>query len=297
MIMFIWCALPSKVGSKERTAVDQLGRQVTLPEYPRRIVAFAPSITEIIFALGEGHRLKGVTLFSDFPPEAEKIPRVGSYVNLDLERIVSLKPDLCIATKDGNPKEIVERLDNLKIPVYAVDPRSLESVMVTVLRIGTILSVPEKAASVVQDMRGRIESVRSLVSTTHSRPRVFFQIGTSPIVSVGTHTFAHELIELAGGKNLAAGDIAYPGYSREQVLALAPEVIVISTMTRGEAFSEIKAEWGRWSLLPAVRDNRIFLVDSNIFDRPSPRMVDALELLVKIIHPELFSTKNMGKLP
>jgi iron complex transport system substrate-binding protein len=267
---------------------DQLGRRVDVPDEPRRVVALAPSITEIIFALGREDRLKGVTTYSDFPPAATRLPKVGSYIRLDLERIVALKPDLCIAIKDGNPKEAVQRLELLKIPVYAVDPRNLETVMQAVMEIGRLLNAGEKASTLVQNMRFRILQVQSLVAKSTYRPRVFFQIGIEPIVSIGTDTFIHELIVLAGGQNLAAGAVAYPRFSQEQVLALSPEVFIITSMTRAASFEEVKAGWSRWPDMPAVRNRRILLEDSNIFDRPTPRLVDALELLVRRIHPELF---------
>jgi len=163
--------------------------------------------------------------------------------------------------------------------------------------VGKILGIAERAGMLVENMRTRIERVKSLVSTTTYRPRVFFQIGISPIVSVGTGTFTHELITLAGGRNLAEGDIPYPRYSREQVLALSPEVFIISSMARGRVFEKVKNEWSRWSDLPAVRNHRIYLVDSNILDRPTPRIVDGLELLVKIIHPQLFAGESPEKRP
>ena len=214
--------------SLARTVTDQLGRNVTVPDEPRRIVSLAPNITEIIFALGQERRLIGVTRYSDFPPEAEKLPRVGSYVHLDLEKIVALKPDLCIAIKDGNPIAVAKRLESLKIPVYAVDPKNLETVMQTVLEIGGLINAEKRADLLVQNMDLRIQKVKSLVSDVTYRPRVFFQIGVSPVVSVGTHTFIHGLIVLAGGTNLAEGPINYPRFSREQVLALSPEVIIIT---------------------------------------------------------------------
>ncbi len=288
LVVIVLCVLPLNVHSKNRTVIDQLGREVVLSGNLQRIVALAPSITEIVFALGQEERLKGVTIFSDFPPEAKQIPSVGSYVNLDLEKIVSLKPDLCIATKDGNSKQMVQYLESLKIPVYAVDPKNLASVMDTILEVGRLLDVSPRATTLVESMRCRIERIKALVATTDHRPRVFFQIGISPIVSVGTQTFTHELIVLAGGKNLAHGPVPYPRYSQEKVLGLAPEVFIISSMARGEVFERVKNKWSRWSDLPAVKNNRIRLVDSNILDRPTPRMVDGLELLVKIIHPELF---------
>jgi len=129
--------------------------------------------------------------------------------------------------------------------------------------------------------------VKSRVARVNYRPRVFFQIGISPIVSAGTDTFIHELIEIAGGINLAAGRSAYPRFSTEQVLALQPEVLVITSMARQAGFDQVKAQWRRWPNIPAVRDERVFIVDSDLFDRPSPRLVSGLELLTGLIHPEL----------
>jgi len=269
------------------TFADQLERRVTIPDNPQRVISLAPSITEIIYALGQENRLKGVTRHSDFPIEATKIPKIGSYVRLDLERIVALNPDLCIAIKDGNPKEVIDRLDSLKIPVYVVNPRNLKTVLETILEIGNILNAGDKAETLLTNLHHRIQRVQSLITQNTYRPGVFFQIGISPIVSVGSDTFLDELIVLAGGKNLAHGQTPYPRYSREQVLALAPEIFIVTSMARQAVFEQVKAEWRHWPSMPAVRDERIFLVDSNLFDRPSPRLVDGLELLIQLIHPEL----------
>ncbi len=273
--------------SSATTVTDQLGRVISIPAGPRRIVSLAPSITEIVFALGQAHRLVGVTRYSDYPLEAANLPKVGSYVRLDIERIVALNPDLCIATKDGNPKAVIDRLASLKIPVYVVNPHNLDTILRTILEIGAILNAGNRADSLTTGLHNRIQRVNSRVAQVAHRPRVFFQIGIAPIVSAGTETFIHELIELAGGKNLAEGRIAYPRFSREQVLALEPEIFIITSMARQVVFEEVKAEWRRWPNIPAVRDERIFLVDSNLFDRPSPRLVDGLELLTRLIHPEL----------
>jgi iron complex transport system substrate-binding protein len=274
--------------SSAKTVTDQLGRRVTLPHTPQRVVSLAPNITEIIFAIGQEHRLKGVTRFSDYPNAAAMLPTVGSYTRPDLERIVALNPDLCIATKDGNPKRVIDRLVSLNIPVYAVDPRNLDRVMVTILDIGSLFNASETAKALVESMRLRVQRIKRLVENARSRPRVFFQIGISPIVSIGSDSFIHELIVLAGGQNVAAGGIAYPRFSREQVLVLSPEVFIITSMARDAVFEKVKTDWSHWPNMPAVRDQRLHLVDSNVFDRPSPRLVEALELLVRLIHPELF---------
>jgi iron complex transport system substrate-binding protein len=270
------------------TVEDQLGRSLELPINPQRIVALAPSVTEIIFALHQEERLKGVTRYSDYPVEASELPRVGSYIRLDLEKIVALNPDLCIATKDGNPKALVDRLQSMKIPVYVVDPRNLETVIRTIVEIGSLLNTDERADMLVKNMQNRLQRIRKLVAGTAHRPRVFIQIGISPIISAGSNTFIHDLILLAGGTNVAAGSSAYPRFSREQVLALSPDVIIITSMARKSVFEKVKDDWSRWSDMPAAREQRIFVVDSDIFDRPSPRLLEALELLITLIHPELF---------
>jgi iron complex transport system substrate-binding protein len=292
-IVFMITVFPlflSGTASADKTLTDQLGRHVTVSDQPQRVVSLAPSITEIVFALDQGLLLKGVTTYSDFPPEAVKLPKVGSYVHLDLEKIVALKPDLCIAIKDGNPRVVAQRLESLKIPVYAVHPNNLETIMKTVLEIGSLLNAKDQADKLVQNMDLRIQKVTSLVAKSTYRPRVFFQIGVSPIVSVGTHTFIHELIVAAGGINLAAGPIPYPRFSREKVLALSPEIIIITSMARSAVFDKIKAEWEKWPNMPAARNQRIYVEDSNFFDRPTPRLVDGLELLIRLIHPELVET-------
>jgi iron complex transport system substrate-binding protein len=271
-----------------KTAEDQLGREIRVPDDPKRIIALAPSITEIIFALEQQDRLKGTTQFSNYPAEAAKLPKVGSYVRLDLERIVALNPDLCIAIKDGNPKGIIDRLQSLNIPVFAVNPRNLESMMQTIQKIGSILDASQKANTLVKDMRSRIQQVDALVSRIDRRPRVFIQIGISPIISAGTNTLVHELVVRAGGINVAAGNRAYPHFSREQVLALAPDVLIITSMARSGAFEKAKADWNRLSHMPAVREKRIYTVNSDVFDRPSPRLLDALEILTRLLHPKLF---------
>ena len=279
-------SLMAAVTSEAKLVKDQLGREVILPDDPGRVISLAPSITEIVFALGKGDRLKGVTQHCDFPAAVQSLPRVGSFVHPDLERIVALKPDLCIATRDGNPQDVIAKLEALKIPVYVVNPKDLNTVVDTVVEIGQLLNASQRGQDLAHDLRARIERVKSRVAEAQQRPRVFFQIGIVPIVSAGTSTFIHELITTAGGHNLAEGPTPYPRFSREQVLALQPEVIIITSMTRGQAFEPVRAEWNQWGSLPAVRNQRVFIVDSNLFDRPTPRLIEGLEILARLIHPE-----------
>ncbi len=287
VIAIMVLAVPASAES--RSVTDLLGRRLDIPNNPQRVVALAPSITEIVFALGQQQRLKGVTRFSDYPEAAKRLPRVGSYVHLDVERIAALKPDLCIGVKDGNPLSVVTRLQAMGIPFYAVHPVDLETVMHSIETIGDLLGASREAAQTVTAMRKRIDYVKTIVAAADRKPRVFVQIGVSPIVSVGSRTFIHELITLAGGTNIAAGSTPYPRFSREQVITLAPDVMVISSMARATVFDRVKAEWMQWSAIPAVRNQAVFIAPTNIFDRPTPRLVEGLEQMARYIHPGLFA--------
>ncbi|MDJ0782625.1 MAG: cobalamin-binding protein [Desulfosarcinaceae bacterium] len=283
----ILCLLGVTGLTQGRAAVitDQLGRSVLVPPDPARVVALAPSITEIVYALGQAHRLVGVTRYSDYPPQARRLPQVGSYVQLNLEKIAALRPDLCIAVKDGNPIAVIRRMEALNIPVYAVDPRDFDAIGATITEIGRLLDAAPRAEEITTEMAARIARVQRRVQGIGRRPKVFFQIGVSPIVAPGTDTFIHELIEMAGGENATAGSVPYPRISREQIFTLAPEVVIITSMARLETFEKVKQEWQRWTQLPAVQTGRIHLVNSDLYDRASPRLVEGLEQLAELIHP------------
>lgn len=269
----------------QHIVIDQMGRKLIIPHDPKRVVALAPSLSEIVCALGKQDILKGVTQYSDYPAYVKTLPQVGSYIRPDLERILRLKPDLCLSVKDGNPKETVQRLSDMGIPVYVLDPHDLHSVIKAIEDVGGLVHAKARARTLTDDMAARISHVRAFNRTLKKRPRTFFQIGVSPIVSAGKGSFVHELIELSGAVNLADGDVTYPRFSREQVLNLNPDILIITSMTRGLVFEDVKREWESWHDLEAVKKKRVYILDSDILDRPTPRMVDGLEMLVKVIHP------------
>jgi len=265
--------------------IDQVGRRVDIPAPPQRIVSLMPSITEIVFDLGAGSRIKGVTQYSNEPPPAAKLPKIGSYVHPDLEKIIGLKPDLCLAVRDGNPRHIVDRITELGIPVYTIDPRNLAEIMESVMLLGKVLDAEEQARDIVAQIQVKINAAEKRVAHAANRPRVFFQIDASPIISAGSNTFIDQLITQAGGINLAAGPTPYPRYSWEDILLMQPEVVIIASMAGGYSEKQLKAEWRRWPGLPAVRDNRLYVVNADLFDRPTARLADGLELLVNIFFP------------
>ena len=252
-----------------------------------RIVSLAPSITEIIFALGMGDHLVGVTIFSNYPPEAKKLPKIGTYIHLNLEKILWLRPDIAIGIYDGNRKSEIEILKEAGIQVYMTNPRNVNDVLYDIRKIGSVLGVPERGKALSKRLEKRVKRVINKVRPL-KKVRVFLQINIKPIITVNKDTFQNDLIRLAGGINIAENEpIRYPKISIEEIINRKPEVIIISCMEVGGKFEEAKKEWMKWKSIPAVRDDRIYLVNSDLLDRASPRLIEGLELLARLIHPEV----------
>jgi iron complex transport system substrate-binding protein len=268
--------------------IDETGREVIIPPSPKRIISLAPNITEILFTLGLDKEVVGVSTHCNFPEAAKHKPRVGSYISLDFERILSLKPDLILATGAGNTIEMVERLEKLGFPTYVIFPKDFDGILMSIGHVGQILGREKEAQEILSNMQARRQAVMEL-TRGFPRPRVFLQIGEAPIVTVGKGSFADDLIHLAGGENIAAVDgKMYPRLGLEEVLRRAPEVIIISSMNPKGSYDKVLQEWARWKTIPAVKNGRIHLIDSDLIDRPSPRIIDGLEEMARIIHPEKF---------
>jgi len=273
--------------SATRVFVDEVGRRVKVPDPPKRIVSLSPSITEILFSLGLEERIVGVSNHSDFPLQALAKPRVGSYINPNVERTISLNPDLILATAAGNPREFVDRMESLGLSVYTVFPKDFDGILTSISHIAMVTGSEHCGARVIREMRSRKERILQL-TRGRIKPKVFFQIGTAPIVTVGKGSFADDLISLAGGRNIAGGEsMKYPRYSIEEILVKAPDVIIITSMDpRGDS-QKLAEQWNRWETIPAVKQGRVFVIDSDLVDLPSPRIIDGLEGIARILHPEL----------
>jgi len=214
-------------------------------------------------------------------------PRVGSYINPSVERTISLNPDLILATAAGNPREFVDRMESLGLSVYTVFPKDFDGILRSISHIAMVTGRERWGARVIGKMRRRKERILQLTRGL-TKPKVFFQIGTAPIVTVGKGSFADDLISLAGGRNIAGGEsLKYPRYSIEGILVKAPDVIIITSMDpRGDS-QELAEHWNRWKTIPAVKQGRVFVIDSDLVDLPSPRIIDGLEVIARILHPDL----------
>jgi len=266
---------------------DYLGRDVALRPIPMRIISLAPSITEMIYFLGLGDRLVGVTRFSYFPKEAQKKPKVGVYTDINVEKVITLRPDLVIATADGNNRGDVEMLEEAGIPVYVINPRKIDQVLDTTERLGEICGVPDRAKRLVRPLRERVMRVVEAVRDK-GRPIVLLVINVRPLMSVNRDTIHHDIIQLAGGRNMTGDQpITYPKLNMEAVLKRRPDVIIISSMDRGGEFERAREKLFRWPTLPAVRKGNVYLIDSDLIDRPAPRIVSGLEEMARLMHPEI----------
>ena len=269
------------------TVVDMLGREVTLPAPPRRIVSLVPSATELIFALGGEDRLVGRTDYCDYPPEAKSKPSVGGMIAPSLETLVALRPDLVLATPSGNREETFTKLKQIGIPVYAIHAHRVAEVLDVTARLGELTGRQAAVTALVAEIERRLRAVADAVRP-YPRPRVLYVLWPDPLLVPARDAIVTELIGLAGGDSITAGERGdYPRFSIEAAVARAPEVILLARHGTGTG-PMARDKWDRLTSLPAVKAGRIHPVDGNFMHRYGPRVVEGVERLARVIHPEAF---------
>lgn len=280
------CFLPG--AAQALTVVDQTGHAVTLPGAPRRIVSLVPGVTEILFAIGADGALVGVTDFCDYPPEARRKARVGDMLAPNLETLVSLKPDLVVATRSGNREETFDQLKRLGLPVYLVDePASVAGLLRLVGGLGQLTGRRAAAAALAAGLERRIASVRERVAG-RPPPRVLYVLWPEPLIVPGRGSLVSELIASAGGESVTSDQgQGYPRMSLEAAVGRAPEVIILARHGAGTG-PAAREQWQRLESLPAIRSGRLYAADGDLLHRYGPRVVDGLEFLARLIHPEAF---------
>lgn len=270
------------------TVRDEVGRLITVNKEPQRIISTAPNVTEILFALGLGDKVVGVTTFCNYPEEAKSKEKIGTFQSPNIEKILSLKPDLIVAT-GGVQRQFVERMEKMGIPVYVSYPHDLNEVLKSIYRIGVITGAEKKAKELLFDLKFRIAKVTSKVSKAKSKPKVFFELWHEPLMSAGPGSFIDDLIKKAGGINIAQdAKTAYPIFSLEQLIKEDPDVIIGAESSMGGKPVVAVTNRPGWDALRAVKNQRIFTINDDIIFRAGPRLIIALELIAKYLHPELF---------
>lgn len=278
-------------GQSAIEVTDQLGRVVRLDKVPQRIVSLAPSNTEILFALGLDDKVVGVTNYCDFPAEAKEKPKIGGFSTPDIEKIVALAPDLVVAAPI-HEKGAIPQLESRGLKVLALAPRTVEDVMRAIEMAGRATGTESAARRLVTEMQTRIGAVASLVASlpAEARPRVFYVLWHDPLMTASPGTLQGQLIDMAGGRNIFANlSSMYPTVSLEMVLQRQPQVIIAGT--GHDPGSAAPLEWAkseaRLKDTEALRQGRVLEIDANIVSRPGPRIVEGLEEMLHLIHPEL----------
>lgn len=265
---------------------DDLGREVTIEGIPSRIVSLAPSNTEIIYALGLGDNLVGVTELCNYPEEAMEKEKVGAYDNVDIEKIIAINPDLILA-EDMHKVEVIPALGRFGFDVVALVPHNLQEVMDSIILIGRITGTEEKALQIVDDMSKKIKAITDETDKINQaeKPKVLYVIWHEPIMSVGSDTRIHELIEKAGGVNIAAvAGEGYPTLTLEEIINTNPQVIMVND----DISLQFILNESRLAVVDAFINGQIYGINADLTNRPTPRIVKALELMAKMIHPEIF---------
>jgi iron complex transport system substrate-binding protein len=283
-------------GFKEITLVDDLGNVVVLTEPPERIVSLAPSNTEILFAVGAGDKVVGVTDVCDYPYdfsawiEAGNMSSIGNYWQPAVEPIIALDPDLVFASTAS--EEAAATLRNLGYKVLIVEPRTINGVLEAILLVGRATGNHVEAGELVSELRQRMDAVVNTASQADSIPKVYHEVWGPDIQSAGPGTFIDELITLAGGENIFHDAVtSFPIVSSETVIEKNPDVIIFPNMYMGllpwGTYDDIASRPG-WNSITAIKNHNFYIIDASIISRSGPRLVDALEELAVMIHPELF---------
>ena len=273
------------------TVTDGLGREVTLSGLPQRIISLAPSNTEILYAIGAQDQLVGRDELSDFPEAAKDVTDIGSTFDaLNTELIVSLKPDLVLAAEINTPEQ-VKQLEDLGLTVYYLkNPLTLEEMYGNLEIVAQLTGHKEEAAALIESLKARVAAVDEKIAPISSRPNVFYELdATDPAkpYTAGKGTFITQLIDRAGGYNIASDLEGYPQLSLEQVVAADPAFIILGDARYGVTPESIAQRPG-WENLSAVKNGQVLPFNDDLVSRPGPRLVDALEELAKLLRPELF---------
>src|SRR5215211_1352028 len=273
------------------TFTDGLGREVKLSGSPQRIISLAPSNTEILFAIGAGDQVVGRDQLSDFPEEAKNVAYICSTFDaLNTELIVSLKPDLVLAAEINTPEQ-VKQLEDLGLTVYYLkNPTTLEGMYGNLELVAQMTGHQEEAAALVESLKARVAAVDEKIAPLSSRPGIFYELdATDPSkpYTAGKGTFITQLIDRAGGYNIASDLEGYPQISLEQVVAADPAFIILGDARYGVSAETIAQRPG-WENLSAVKNGKVLPFNDDLVSRPGPRLVDALEELARLFRPELF---------
>ena len=254
---------------------DDDGNIVTLQKPALRVVSLAPHVTELLFAAGGGSHVVGVVAYSDFPEAAKKLPQVGSNRELDLERIIALKPDLFVVWRHGSSERQIEMVRKLGVPLFHSEPRKLEDIPASLLKLGQLMGTDDAARPAAEDLRRQLASLRSKYAN-RSTVRSFYQVWDKPLYTLNGEHIVSDALRLCGGENVFARlPVTAPVVSVEGVLQENPEAIFATAEKNYGGVSM----WKPYGTLSAVRNDNLFTIDGNLLNRAGPRMIAGAAML------------------
>ena len=271
------------------TYTDDMGREVRIEKVPQRIISLAPSHTEILFALGLGDRVIGVTRYCNYPEEAKEKEKIGGFANPDIEKIIALKPDLILAFGTLQ-KPLVSELEDKGQTVFWLYPHTVEDILGSFERIGKITGKAAAAKQLKERIEERIRVVRENVKDIPEREKVtvFRVMNLDPPGTIGGDAFQTDVYRLAGGRNIFGNTKKdYFQLDFQTLVTLEPDIIIICGDGEEEAKAEIKSQKG-WGDLDAVKADRIVVISCDLICRPSPRIAETIELLARGFYPKRF---------
>jgi len=291
LILFIFI-FQSLSYSQELTATDDTGFTLHLLQPPQRIISLSPGNTEILFALGLGEKVMGVTTYCNEPQEALTKEKIGNVTEIDLEKILTLQPDLILASS-LTPDEAIVRLRELNLSVFILKSESIAQVIEDIQKVSILGGVESAGQALAQTLQEKMKQITDKTNslTDTQKPVVFHIIWHDPIWTAGNHTFINEFITLAGGKNLAGDLNGYSTVDIEEIIRRNPAIITVIESHGGSDQSQLYqfvTTDSRFQSMDAIKNQQVYLVDSDIVSRPGPRLITALEFFAQIIHPELF---------
>ncbi|HNX16997.1 MAG TPA: cobalamin-binding protein [Methanoregula sp.] len=266
----------------ERTITDDYGTTVIIHGEPQRIVSLAPTNTEILFALGLGDRVVGVTDYCNYPPEALTKPKIGGFSTVSVENVVAQKPDLVVASQ-GNGAELVDHLKELNMTVIVTNPKNVDGILNDITFIGNAAGADENATARVASLAARINNTEKNASALVTHPKVAHIIWNEPIYGSGSGTFQDELITMAGGRDAFADKNGYATIGIEDFIAADPDVLIVNSGSGMGGSENSIAQYfkneTRFSNVAAIKNHQVYVIDSSTVDRAGPRIVDALEII------------------
>ena len=287
------------VGAETISITDDFGRNVTLEGIPERIISLSPTNTEILFAIGAGDRVVGVTEYCNYPEEAKEREKVGGVSTVSIEKVVSLEPDLVLGD-ELNGKETFERLEELNITVVGVNPVNVSEILDDIMLVGTITGEEENASALVATMTQRLEEIKNKTRTV-KRPTVAHVTWHDPLWVAGSGTVQDEMIEIAGGENVFSDIGDWSTVSLEVFIDRNPDVIIVPSGTgmdiadKNVVYDYIINE-PRLKGVNAVKNNRVYVIDTDIVCRGGPRIVDAVETIYEDLS-EFFNATEVEPTP